>query len=179
METTFQASYPLNSENERPFGTFTVYLSCAKASTPAIIGIVSILLQFIAGTSGIQFSVPTCLFPAGGCGKAPALTAPSKIRGNALIPRWTSRQIAVTAEKNVDTTVDAARLEARATKRKAGTRIFMARAWAIGPWTLPVVAALLMRPSRIMRNQSTQADAWGYLMRALKSRGFRWLFLLF
>src|ERR1700733_15533195 len=141
METTFQASYPLNSENERPFGTFTVYLSCAKASTPAIIGIVSILLQFIAGTSGIQFSVPTCLFPAGGCGKAPALTAPSKIRGNALIPRWTSRQIAVTAEKNVDTTVDAARLEARATKRKVGTRIFMARAWAIGPWTLLIVAA--------------------------------------
>jgi len=39
----------------------------------------------------------------------------------------------------VDTTVDAARLEARATKR---TRIFMARVWAIGPWTLPVVAVL-------------------------------------
>jgi hypothetical protein len=74
--------------------------------------------------------------------KTVALTAPSKIGGNALISRWTSIRIGVTAEKNVDTTVDAARLEARATKRKVGTRIFMARAWAIGPWTLPMVAAL-------------------------------------
>jgi hypothetical protein len=41
------------------------------------------------------------------------------------------------AEKNVDTTVDAARLEARATKRKVGTRIFMAR--------LSMVAAQLGR----------------------------------
>jgi hypothetical protein len=82
--------------------------------------------------------------------KTSALTAPSKIGGNALISRWTSRRIAVVAEKNVDTTVDAARLEARATKRTVemqgklmlaghnGTRIFMARAWAIGPWALPV-----------------------------------------
>jgi hypothetical protein len=44
------------------------------------------------------------------------LTAPSKIGGNALISRWTSIRIGLTAEKNVDTTVDAARLEARATK---------------------------------------------------------------
>jgi len=57
--------------------------------------------------------------------KTPALTAPSKIRDNGLISRWISRRIGVTGEKNVDTTVDAARLEARATKRK--------RAWAIGP----------------------------------------------
>jgi hypothetical protein len=49
--------------------------------------------------------------------KTPALTAPSKIRDSALISRWTSRRIAVTSEKNVDTAVDAARLEARATKR--------------------------------------------------------------
>src|SRR6202034_4736422 len=68
--------------------------------------------------------------------KKSASTAPSKIRANALISRWTSIRIGVTAEKNVDTTVDAARLEARATKRN-----FMARAWAVGPWTLPKVAA--------------------------------------
>src|ERR1700733_37023 len=55
METTCQDSYPLNSENESPFGTFTVYLSGAeiarpptKANTPVIIGIVSIFLLFIA-----------------------------------------------------------------------------------------------------------------------------------
>jgi hypothetical protein len=65
-----------------------------------------------------------------------ASTAPSKIGGNALISRWTSR-IPVQSEKNVDTTVDAARLEARATKREVGTRIFMAPAWAIGPWNTP------------------------------------------
>src|SRR6185295_9080490 len=57
METICQASYPLNSENASPPGTFRVYLSCAeiarpptKASTPVIIGIVS-LLAFIASTS--------------------------------------------------------------------------------------------------------------------------------
>src|SRR5580700_1228715 len=82
--------------------------------------------------------------------KNPALTAPSKIGGNALISRWTSRRNAVTAERNVDTTVDAARLEARATKRTVGTRIFMTRAWAIGPWTLPVIA-VLMEPRRSVR----------------------------
>src|SRR5579862_8155708 len=32
METTCQDSYPLNSENASPFGTFTVYLSLAIAS---------------------------------------------------------------------------------------------------------------------------------------------------
>src|SRR5471030_1526390 len=69
METTCQASYPLNSENESPFGTFKVYLSCAemaqlptKANTPIIIGIVNILLPFIANTSFIKFSVLTSLF---------------------------------------------------------------------------------------------------------------------
>src|SRR5438552_15487999 len=60
METTCQASYPLNSENASPPGTFTVYLSCAEmarppttARTPVIIGIVSILLPFIASTSAL------------------------------------------------------------------------------------------------------------------------------
>src|SRR5450432_1961671 len=69
METTCQASYPLNSENESPFGTFTVYLSCAKmaqlptkASTPVIIGIVTTLLPFIASTSVIKFSVSLLLY---------------------------------------------------------------------------------------------------------------------
>src|SRR5216683_8232359 len=69
METTCQASYPLNSENASPFGTFTVYLSCAgmaepltTASTPVIIAIVRILLPFIASTSFIKFSVHTSLF---------------------------------------------------------------------------------------------------------------------
>src|ERR1700692_2434769 len=69
METTCQASYPLNSENESPFGTFTVYLSCAemaqpptKASTPVIIGIVSILLPFITSTSFMKFSILTSSF---------------------------------------------------------------------------------------------------------------------
>src|SRR6202035_2866356 len=69
METTCQASYPLNSENESPFGTFTVYLSCAemglppaKASAPVIIGIVSILLPFITSTSFMKFSILTSSF---------------------------------------------------------------------------------------------------------------------
>src|SRR5882672_8228738 len=34
METTFQFSYPRNSENARPFGTRTVYLSCAAKAMP-------------------------------------------------------------------------------------------------------------------------------------------------
>src|SRR5215471_12730527 len=35
METTCQASYPLNSENASPPGTLTVYLSCcARAKLP-------------------------------------------------------------------------------------------------------------------------------------------------
>src|ERR1700742_3950055 len=62
MDTTCQASYPLNSENASPFGTFAVYLSCAemaepptKASTPVITGIVSIFLHFIACTSFTDF----------------------------------------------------------------------------------------------------------------------------
>src|SRR5215510_1198334 len=34
METTCQSSYPLKSENARPFGTCTVYLSCAEMALP-------------------------------------------------------------------------------------------------------------------------------------------------
>src|SRR6266404_3499757 len=55
MEMACHDSYPLNSENASPPGTFTVYFSCAEmarppttASTPTIIAIVSILLSFIA-----------------------------------------------------------------------------------------------------------------------------------
>src|SRR5215471_2013443 len=69
METTCQASYPLNSENASPFGTFTVYLSCAEiaqpptaVNTPVIIAIVNILLPFIASTSFVEFSILTSLF---------------------------------------------------------------------------------------------------------------------
>ena len=48
-------SYPLNSENASPPGTFTVYLSCAEMAKPpktashtVAIPIVSMLLRFIA-----------------------------------------------------------------------------------------------------------------------------------
>jgi hypothetical protein len=53
-----------------------------------------------------------------------------------------SRRIAFTGEKDVDTTVDAAHLEARATRREVGTRIFM---------TLPVVAAPFGRPAMVLK----------------------------
>src|SRR5215471_3844427 len=63
METTCQDSYPLNSANARPFGTFTVYLSCAeiaqpatKASKPEIIEIVRRLLNVIGHTSALKSS---------------------------------------------------------------------------------------------------------------------------
>src|ERR1700722_5362922 len=65
METTCQASYPLNSENASPFGTFRAYLSCADiaqpptpASTPVISAIVSILLLLIISPSLIEFRAP-------------------------------------------------------------------------------------------------------------------------
>src|ERR1700685_4757317 len=63
METSCQSSYPLNSANESPPGTFKVYLSCAQrappasASTPVIIGIVSNVLRFIASTPSIKISI--------------------------------------------------------------------------------------------------------------------------
>ena len=48
-------SYPLNSENASPPGTFTVYLSCAEMAKPpktashtVAIPIVNMLLRFIA-----------------------------------------------------------------------------------------------------------------------------------
>src|SRR3954470_1814585 len=50
METTCQASYPLNSANASPFGTVTAYLSCAHtthppaaARIPAVIIVASVL----------------------------------------------------------------------------------------------------------------------------------------
>src|SRR5436190_21089918 len=71
MDTTFQLSYPLNSENASPPLTFTVYLSWAamalppKALTSAVtIAIVRMSLLFITGSSFV-----TCgglaFFPAG------------------------------------------------------------------------------------------------------------------
>src|SRR2546422_11595428 len=61
METTCQASYPLNSENASPPGTFKVYLSWAawadralppKALTSAVtIAIVRMRLLFITNSS--------------------------------------------------------------------------------------------------------------------------------
>src|SRR4051794_22435953 len=54
-ETTAQSSYPLKSENAIPLGDASEYLSCAstvvprrKASVAAAIGIVSLLLRFMA-----------------------------------------------------------------------------------------------------------------------------------
>src|SRR5690348_7657355 len=35
MDMACHPSYPLNSENASPPGTFTVYLSCAEMATPA------------------------------------------------------------------------------------------------------------------------------------------------
>src|SRR6185436_4792861 len=54
MEIDCHASYPLNSENASPPGTFTVYLSCAEMARPprtathTAIPIVNMLLRFIA-----------------------------------------------------------------------------------------------------------------------------------
>src|SRR5205085_10800565 len=54
-ETTAQSSYPLKSDNEIPLGDFSEYLSCASTAVPpriasvaAAIGIVSLLLRFMA-----------------------------------------------------------------------------------------------------------------------------------
>src|SRR5205809_8136263 len=58
METTCQASYPLNSENASPPGTFTVYLSWADMALPpkalrsaGAIAIVRTPLLFITSSS--------------------------------------------------------------------------------------------------------------------------------
>src|ERR1700719_2095309 len=60
METTCQDSYPLNSENASPFGTFTVYLSCAgmamppeTASTNAMITITKDRIFFFMARSSV------------------------------------------------------------------------------------------------------------------------------
>src|SRR5262245_25809793 len=54
METVCQPSYPLNSANASPPGTFTLYLSCAERAKPprttrqtVVIPIVSTFLRFI------------------------------------------------------------------------------------------------------------------------------------
>ena len=61
METNCQPSYPLNSENASPPGTFTVYLSWAdmalppKALTSAVTtAIVRMRLPFITSSSSVK-----------------------------------------------------------------------------------------------------------------------------
>src|SRR5205823_13653410 len=63
METTCQFSYPLNSENASPPGTFTVYLSWADRALPptaltsaVTIAIVPKPLLFITGSSFVKAS---------------------------------------------------------------------------------------------------------------------------
>ena len=62
METACQPSYPLNSENASPPGTFTVYLSWAdtalppKALTSAVtMAIVGMRLLLITSSSSVKF----------------------------------------------------------------------------------------------------------------------------
>src|SRR3989442_7701672 len=74
MERTCQASYPLNSENASPPGTFTVYLSWAawadmalppKALTSAVtIATVSMRLLFVTSSSSVKLGGLDC-FPDG------------------------------------------------------------------------------------------------------------------
>src|SRR6266576_2620952 len=63
MERTCQFSYPLNSENASPPGTFTVYLSWADRArppnaltSPVTIAIVPMPLLFITGSSFVKAS---------------------------------------------------------------------------------------------------------------------------
>src|SRR5215467_1219478 len=74
MEMACHPSYPLNSENASPPGTFTVYLSCAEmastASNTVIVTIVSMILFFIAGTplsSGVLIALARFLVIAHAC----------------------------------------------------------------------------------------------------------------
>src|ERR1700678_1128749 len=60
MATASQLSYPLNSENARPPGTFTVYLSCAAKATPPntasaiALALITTLLFSIANPLGFK-----------------------------------------------------------------------------------------------------------------------------
>src|SRR6266550_9510881 len=65
METTFQLSYPLNSENASPPGTFTVYLSWAAMALPpkaltrtVTIAIVRVPLLLITGSPCVRLWRP-------------------------------------------------------------------------------------------------------------------------
>src|SRR6188474_3106856 len=66
MEMACHASYPLNSENASPPGTFTAYLSCAEMAKPpktasqATIPIVSMFLRFTSAPPAS--SVATSVF---------------------------------------------------------------------------------------------------------------------
>src|SRR2546426_7496571 len=86
METTCQVSYPLNSENASPPGTFTVYLSWAawadmalppKALTSAVtIAIVHRRLLFITSSSFVKQEYGTGW--SGGPGLLTARTPPRR-----------------------------------------------------------------------------------------------------
>src|SRR5438552_15110714 len=85
MERTCQASYPLNSENASPPGTFRVYLSWTawadtalppKALTSAVtIAIVHMRLLFITGSSFVKQEYGTG--SSGGPGPLTARTPPT------------------------------------------------------------------------------------------------------
>src|SRR5262245_6296478 len=69
MEIACQASYPLNSENARPPGTFTLYLSCLSCAemakppktpsqTVVAMPIIDMLWRFIAAPPALRMSQP-------------------------------------------------------------------------------------------------------------------------
>src|SRR5215831_10735391 len=89
MDITCHDSYPLNSANARPFGTFTVFLSCAeKARLPirtsigVTIASADVVFPFIASTSLGKSNALCLLFPP----EAPSGGLQSHSRGLVLIP---------------------------------------------------------------------------------------------
>src|SRR5580692_5351870 len=77
MAMTCQLSYPLNSENAMPPGTFRVYLSGAemalaptRARTAAIVPIVNMLFRFITAPPVCR-RAPQPIRPPSGDGKTP------------------------------------------------------------------------------------------------------------
>src|SRR3989442_1103752 len=105
METACQASYPLNSENASPPGTFTVYLSWAawadmapppKALTSAVtIAIVHVRLLFITRSSfvklGVWYWMESRARPPQGSNASQALRTRSSRRTNRGSPRRFAR----------------------------------------------------------------------------------------
>src|SRR5262249_14752474 len=87
MEMACHPSYPLNSENASPPGTFTLYLSCfccaemarppKRASHTAAIPMVSLLMRFIAAPRVVSMGVAPdwVAVPAQSRAQKPAATA--------------------------------------------------------------------------------------------------------